>query len=62
MGWMFGECYSLSSVNFSNFNTSLVTRMEYIFYKCYSLSSLNLSNFDTSLVERMDICFRIVQI
>ena len=54
---MLYNCYSLSSLNLSNFDTSLVTYMDHMFYNCYSLSSLNLSNFNTSLVTDKDYMF-----
>jgi len=47
MSRMFYECTSLSSLNFSNFDSSNVKAMEGMFYDCTSLSSLNLSNFVT---------------
>ena len=47
---MFWSCYSLTSLNLSNFNTSQVRYMTNMFYRCSSLTSLNLSNFNTSQV------------
>ena len=34
---MFFNCYSLTSLNLSNFNTQNVTDMSYMFYNCNSL-------------------------
>ena len=50
---MFYNCFSLTSLNLSNFNTSNVTDMEGMFYGCSSLTSLNLSNFNTSKVTNI---------
>ena len=52
-GFMFGECYDLTSLDLSNFNTSAVTSMSFMFQNCRSLTSLDLSNFDTSKVTSM---------
>lgn len=55
--YMFDYCTNLTSINFSNFNTSKVTSMSYMFYNCTSLTSLDLSNFDTSNVTNiMGLC------
>ena len=48
---MFNGCSDITEFDFSEFNTTGVTRMYYMFYGCSSLTSLDLSNFDTSLVE-----------
>ena len=37
--FMFNECYSLISLDLSNFNTHNVTNMSYMFYKCKSLAT-----------------------
>ena len=50
---MFRGCYSLTSLDLSNFNTSNVTNMYNMFRDCSSLTSLDLSNFDTSNVTDM---------
>ena len=54
---MFYNCYSLISLDLSNFNTSQVTSMIDMFYNCSSLTSLNLSNFNTSKVTSMTNMF-----
>ena len=38
---MFSNCYSLTSLNLSNFNTNNVNDMSYMFSGCSSLASLN---------------------
>ena len=55
---MFRGCASITEIDFSNFDTSKVTNMNYMFYDCTSLFSLNLANFDTSKVETMTCMFR----
>ena len=50
---MFSYCYSLTSLNLSNFNTNKVTNMSGMFWNCSSLTSLNLSNFNTNNVINM---------
>lgn len=54
---MFLGCNTLSSVNFSNFNTSQITDMSSLFYGCKSLTSINLSNIDTKSVTDMSCMF-----
>ena len=52
--WLFG---ALMSVDFSHFDTSLVTSMATMFYGCEYLESLDLSNVDTSKVTSMSYMF-----
>ena len=40
-------CSLISSLDLSNFDTSLVTRFDNMFHSCKSLISLDLSNFNT---------------
>ena len=54
---MFADCYSLASINLSNFNTSNVYDMSSMFDNCYSLTSINLSNFNTSNIYNMSSMF-----
>ena len=54
---MFQNCFNITEIDLSNFNTSNVRDMDYMFSDCSSLSSLDLSNFDTSNVQRMDFMF-----
>ncbi len=55
--WMFDDCFSLTSLDLSNFDTSNVARMDFMFVDCTSLTSLDLSNFDTSNVTNMECMF-----
>ena len=55
--FMFGECSSITEINFSNFDTSFVTSMSSMFKNCISLTSLDLSNFNTSLVKDVEEMF-----
>ena len=48
---MFSNCYNITEINFSDFNTSQVINMVSMFEGCSSLISLDLSNFDTSQVR-----------
>jgi len=57
MGFLFYNCYSVTSINLSNFNTSNVKDIQSMFDNCYSLTSINLSNFNTSNVIRMQSMF-----
>ena len=50
---MFNSCSSLTSLDLSSFNTSVVTNMESMFSSCSSLTSLDLSSFNTSAVTDM---------
>ena len=43
---MFAKCNNITEIDFSNFNSSLVTSMKKMFYDCISLTSLNLSSFN----------------
>lgn len=51
---MFQNCYELTSLDVSGFNTANVTGMSYMFAKCRKLSSLDVSHFSTSKVENME--------
>ena len=50
-GYMFFQCSNIIEIDFANFNTSQVTRMNQMFYGCKSLISLDLSSFNTSKLE-----------
>ena len=54
---MFYNCFSLKSLDLSNFYTESSEYMNYMFCNCSSLISLNINNFDTSLVKYMDFIF-----
>ena len=51
--YWFDECKNLTSVDFTNFDTSAVTNMDSMFWDCSALTSLDLSSFDTSAVKGM---------
>ena len=55
---MFYNCYSLTSVNTTDWDTSSVTNMSYMFYYCLALTVLDLSMFNTSNVTNMNAMFR----
>ena len=57
MGYMFGECSSLRSLDLSGFDTSNVTSLNGTFCDCSSLTSIDLTNFDTSNVSNMSFTF-----
>ena len=57
MSGMFYNCYALTSLDLSHFNTSNVTNMFTMFEGCTSLTSLDLSHFDTSKVTDMSGMF-----
>ena len=50
---MFCGCYSLSKIDFSNFNTNKVTDMAGMFAECTSLTNIDFSNFNTNKVTNM---------
>jgi len=53
IGYLFSECYSLTSLDLSLVDTSQVTQMYNVFEKCYLLKSLDLSNWKTSQVKNI---------
>jgi surface protein len=55
---MFKYCSSLTSLDISQYDTSLVKNMASMFYSCSKLSTLDLSHFDTSKVESMESMFK----
>ena len=55
---MFNECYRLTSIDLSKFDTSNVTNMEDMFNECPSLTSITFgSSFNTSKVTTMNNMF-----
>ena len=54
---MFRECKSITEINLSNFNTTLVTTMDNMLEGCSSLTSVDLTNFNTKLVITMIFMF-----
>ena len=54
---MFRECYGISEIDFSGFNSSSINNTNSMFLDCHSLTSINFSHFDTSLVTEMNHMF-----
>ena len=54
---LFADLTKLTSIDFSNFDTSNVEYMNEMFIDCSSLTTLDLSNFDTSKVIDMSTMF-----
>ena len=57
MSYMFYNCSSLNSIDFSRFNTDKVTNMSWMLYNCSSLNSIDLSSFNTDNVINMNHMF-----
>ena len=55
--YMFSECSNITSLDFSNFDSSKCGDMTKMFYKCSKLEYLNISNLDTSSVTNMNNMF-----
>ena len=55
--FIFCECSSLFSLDFSNFNSANLINSKYMFYNCFSLTILNLSNFKSSNINNMEYIF-----
>ena len=56
MNNLFENCYSLTSLDLSNFDTSNVSNMSYMFSGCKNLENLDINHFKTSNVEDMQYC------
>ena len=54
---MYPTSYILTTLNFSNFDTSQFTDMHSMFHDCYDLASLDISPFNTSQVTDMSQMF-----
>jgi surface protein len=54
---MFYGLSNIKMINFSNFDTSQVTKMDYMFYGCDSLEIIDLNNINTSSVTDMQYMF-----
>ena len=50
---MFQNCYNITKIDLTKFETSQITNTSYMFYGCSSLNSIVLSNFDSSKVKYM---------
>ena len=57
MGFMFYDCYALTSLDVSKFDTQNVEDMSNMFASCEKLKSLNVSNFNTQNVKNMSYMF-----
>ena len=57
MGYMFGDCRGLASLDLSGLDTGSVTDMHNMFYGCSGLASLDLSGLDTGRVTNMGYMF-----
>jgi surface protein len=55
---MFRDCWSLSSLDLSDWNTANVTNMYQMFQQCSSLQSLSLSGWNTANVTHMSNMFQ----
>lgn len=55
--YLFNGFSSLTSIDFSNFDTSNVTNMSAMFRYCYALNALDLTNFDTHNVTNISEMF-----
>ena len=54
---MFYDCYALTSLDVSKFDTQNVEDMSNMFASCEKLKSLNVSNFNTQNVKNMSLMF-----
>ena len=50
---MFAECYNLTTLDVSDFDTSTVIDMAYMFSSCRTITNLDVSGFDTANVTNM---------
>ena len=54
---MFQDCYNITEIDLSNFDTSEIIQTSNMFQGCSKLTSINFSNFDTSKVTAMGYMF-----
>ena len=54
---MFYNLNNLTAVNFSNFDTGIVTNMGYMFFGCDKLTDINVSSWNTERVRNMRYLF-----
>ena len=60
MHLMFHKCSELESLDLSNFDTSNVTRMDYMFSECYKLKNIvELNKLNTKKVTDMTAMFQL---
>ena len=66
MKYMFTGCYSLTTLDLSNFNTAACANMSEMFKGCYRLTTLDLSNFNTAacanMSEMFNGCYRLTSL
>ncbi len=55
---LFANCYAMTTIQTSDFDTSSVTDMSNMFWNCASLESIDLSNFETANVTTMAGLFK----
>ena len=55
--FMFSECYSLTNIDLSNFNTKNIINMNNMFHGCNSLVNIKLSNLNTQNITSMSGIF-----
>lgn len=58
MSYLFYQCYALTEIDLSHFNTSKVTNMAHMFDSMSAIESIDVSSFDTSNVINMEGMFR----
>ena len=58
MGFMFGDCAKLESVDLSHFKTNKVTNMTCMFYGCTSLTNIDLRSFSTEHTSTLGSMFQ----
>ena len=56
--FMFYNCFNLTNINLSSFNTQNVTNMSCMFAFCSNLTNINLSSFNTQNVTNMSYMFQ----
>ena len=54
---MFHDCFNITEIDLSNFNSSEITNMYRLFFYCSSLTSINFTNFITQKVDNMASLF-----
>ena len=56
---LFYNCYNISEVDLSNFDSSLITNTDNMFYNCTSLTSINFTNFITPSLYSVHSMFKL---
>ena len=54
---MFGDCYSLTSIDLSNFDTNKMNAIYYLFQNCLNLEYINIKNFNETTYNYYNIMF-----